>query len=494
MADGITGMIVVKPTSAETEQTIEYDEERQFFMNDWYHVTSDQQVAGLLSDPFVWVGNPDSILINGKAIWFECQQGGQFFNNTAFCLDTCSNTSSLLETIHVEEGKKYRLRIVNSGSLVAMNVAIKDHNLTIVEADGTPTSPVEVSSLDITPGQRYSVILNADQEPMSYWMQVTVRYRDMPNVTGLAILHYHESGEIEVPPLDELPQNVAWNDTEYGRNVDRMLRTLDKSAYPESIALDAEVVKRLILVSTQAKAYNTSEIVWAINNVSSTAMSLPEPLIMTSVVTAKELGWPSPIEGTVDVPEAPPLTWNYSDTVFEENGPGVTAGSREPLVLRLTKGEVVEFIMQNTRALNNVSEVHPWHIHGHSFWIVGQGNGTFDPNTDIANFNLNDPLLRDTADMFPLGWTAMRFYADNPGVWLFHCHIAAHAVLGMGLVIITQPDEVSLPPPGAMACANSSLQEAALRSSSAVAPQHNMIGALFAIASFLFVTLESFVF
>ncbi|RVW69997.1 L-ascorbate oxidase [Vitis vinifera] len=53
---------------------------------------------------------------------------------------------------------------------------------------------------------------------------------------------------------------------------------------------------------------------------------------------------------------------------------------------------------------------------------------------DAKTFNLKNPPLRNTAVTFPFAWTALRFVADNPGVWAFHCHIEPHSHMGMGVV------------------------------------------------------------
>jgi FtsP/CotA-like multicopper oxidase with cupredoxin domain len=69
----------------------------------------------------------------------------------------------------------------------------------------------------------------------------------------------------------------------------------------------------------------------------------------------------------------------------------------------------------------------------HDFWVLGYGDGKFDPETDAGKFNLRDPVIKNTVPLHPMGWTALRFRADNPGVWLFHCHIEAHVYMGMGV-------------------------------------------------------------
>lgn len=41
---------------------------------------------------------------------------------------------------------------------------------------------------------------------------------------------------------------------------------------------------------------------------------------------------------------------------------------------------------------------------------------------------------KDTVTVPDGGYTIIRFVADNPGYWLFHCHIEFHAEIGMALV------------------------------------------------------------
>ena len=33
------------------------------------------------------------------------------------------------------------------------------------------------------------------------------------------------------------------------------------------------------------------------------------------------------------------------------------------------------------------------------------------------------------------GYTIIRFLADNPGTWMFHCHLDFHSEVGMALLI-----------------------------------------------------------
>jgi iron transport multicopper oxidase len=83
----------------------------------------------------------------------------------------------------------------------------------------------------------------------------------------------------------------------------------------------------------------------------------------------------------------------------------------------LEKGQVVDIILNN-----NDPGKHPFHLHGHNFQLIAR-------SSDDEGFYANNvtfpqvPMRRDTVLVRPNGNIVMRFRADNPGVWLFHCHI-----------------------------------------------------------------------
>ena len=73
---------------------------------------------------------------------------------------------------------------------------------------------------------------------------------------------------------------------------------------------------------------------------------------------------------------------------------------------------------------NDTAWPHAMHLHGHHFWIL-MDNSTADA----------PPGKRDTW-LMPAGSRArLVFLADNPGLWLFHCHMLEHAASGMGMVL-----------------------------------------------------------
>jgi iron transport multicopper oxidase len=51
-------------------------------------------------------------------------------------------------------------------------------------------------------------------------------------------------------------------------------------------------------------------------------------------------------------------------------------------------------------------------------------------------------MRRDTFVLYPTGYIVLRFQANNPGVWLFHCHIEWHVDQGLIATLIESPLEL----------------------------------------------------
>lgn len=88
---------------------------------------------------------------------------------------------------------------------------------------------------------------------------------------------------------------------------------------------------------------------------------------------------------------------------------------------------------------------HPMHLHGHDFVLLAQERRPFSPE-DLHNgtFKYDNPPRRDVALLPRNGYVAIGFKADNPGLWILHCHIAWHASSGLGLQIKENTAEINL--------------------------------------------------
>jgi FtsP/CotA-like multicopper oxidase with cupredoxin domain len=76
------------------------------------------------------------------------------------------------------------------------------------------------------------------------------------------------------------------------------------------------------------------------------------------------------------------------------------------------------------RVWNDTRWRHAMHLHGQHFWVNSKEFG-----------EQNRQVLRDTYLMQPSEKVDLVFIADNPGLWLFHCHMLEHHASGMGGVI-----------------------------------------------------------
>lgn len=60
-----------------------------------------------------------------------------------------------LEIFQVEQGRRYRFRLVHGGHQVcSVKMSVEGHNLTVIASDGAPVTPTEVQSMIISNGER----------------------------------------------------------------------------------------------------------------------------------------------------------------------------------------------------------------------------------------------------------------------------------------------------------------------------------------------------
>lgn len=308
---------------------------------------------------------------------------------------------------------------------------IQNHKMVVVEADGNYVQPFEVKDIDIYSGDSYSVLFTTNQDPSkNYWISVGVRGREPKTPQALSILNYQPTSASMLPSSPP-PITPKWNDYNHSKSFSNKIFALMGSPQPPKT-----YQRRIILLNTQNTINGFTK--WAINNISLTLPTTPYiGSIKFSLKTAFDQK--SPPENFPDV----------YDVMKPPVNPNSTTGSG---VYMLDLNTTVDVILQNANALSaNVSEIHPWHLHGHDFWVLGYGEGKFS-NKDEKKFNLKNPPLRNTAIIFPYGWTALRFVADNPGVWAFHCHIEPHLHMGMGVVFAEGVQHVHGIPNEALAC------------------------------------------
>ncbi|KAF7129096.1 hypothetical protein RHSIM_Rhsim10G0157300 [Rhododendron simsii] len=405
---GLNGMICVSLPPGESEPYT-YDHDRSIILTDWYHKSTYELATGLSSLDFDWVGEPQSLLIHGK---------GRFCSGLKSDLCDAINSECSPYVITVVPRKTYRLRIGSLTSLAALSFEIEGHNMTVVEADGHNVEPFVVKNLFIYSGETYSVLIKADQAPTrNYWAVSKVVSRKSTTPNGLAIFNYYPNHPRRSPPTVP-PIGPAWDDV-----VPRLAQGEAMKARQGYILPPPQTSDRVIvMLNTQNKINGYTR--WSVNNVS---YNLPHtPYLIAVKDRMNHVFDQTPPPDGYD-------SQNYDIFSKAENSNATASSS----IYKLQFNSTVDIILQNANTMNidNNSETHPWHLHGHDFWVLGYGKGKFDINSDPKKYyNLVNPIMKNTVSVQPYGWTALRFVADNPGVWAFHCHIEAHFYLGMGVV------------------------------------------------------------
>jgi len=126
------------------------------------------------------------------------------------------------------------------------------------------------------------------------------------------------------------------------------------------------------------------------------------------------------------------------------------------------KNQVIDVVFQLTAAFDGTCHPHPFHLHGHNFWEYAHGPGSYDNGMNPNRTRLTNNIKRDTTMVYPTqwayfdtpldpahftqgcGWKKIRFVADNPGIWLIHCHILPHMSMGMVVVLVEDIEHLKM--------------------------------------------------
>ncbi|KAI6692314.1 hypothetical protein NL676_020024 [Syzygium grande] len=416
----VYGAIVIMPKQGTPFPFPQPDREQTILFGEWWN--SDVEEVEKQGNQMGLPPNmSDAHTINGKpGPLFPCSEKHTF-------------------AMEVELGKTYLLRIINAALNDELFFAIAGHSMTVVEVDAVYTKPFTTEAILITPGQTTTVLVHANRLPGRYFM-ATRPFIDVPipvdNKTATAILQYKGIPNTVMPALPQLP---APNDTAFALSYNRKLRSLNSPRFPANVPL--KVDRKLFYTIGLGKGscptcINGTRLLASLNNIS---------FVMPKVGLLQAHYFNTKGVFTTDFPDKPPTPFNYTGAPLTAN----LKTSRGTRVSKIAFNSTVELVLQDTNLLT--VESHPFHLHGYNFFVVGTGVGNFDPAKDPAKYNLADPVERNTVGVPTGGWTAIRFRADNPGVWFMHCHLELHTGWGLKTAFVVEdgpgPDQAVLPPP-----------------------------------------------
>jgi FtsP/CotA-like multicopper oxidase with cupredoxin domain len=401
-SDGLVGPLVIHARGGEKGQKVPYGQDRVVMLSDHYY-----DFAADLLVRYLAPGNeneepvPPSSLINGRNVR----------NCSGLPMRNCSSTGLAHALFDVSSTASTRLRVINVGAFAEFSLQIDEHEFQVTEVDGTDVLPQSIHRLNINPAQRYSIIVTppTDSNKGLYWIRARMithcfAYEEpelQEEVWG--IMHYPS---LSLPSPGELtPQTHDWSET-----IEIECRDLNTTSLVPSIPIPAPGTADHTLslrVSFQIRDHKLSR--GYLNN-TSFHTNTTHPILATLL----------------------------SDPTQTQHV-GINTALFNPdtqLVFQNPHISVIDIIIQNFD-----DGVHPFHLHGYKFWVLGGGHG-YVPENIAEGFDMQNPLRRDTASVEGYGWLWVRFVADNPGVWAFHCHVGWHQEAGLGMVFATRVGEI----------------------------------------------------
>ncbi|KAM0343962.1 hypothetical protein ACHAPU_008020 [Fusarium lateritium] len=362
--DGVYGGLIIRgPASAN------YDEDvGTIMLSDWSHKTVNQLLPQVQREgPAVM----DNVLINGTNVYRkegEKDQAGKRFK------------------LDFEEGKTYRLRLINTGIDTLYKFSIDHHTLKVIAVDFVSIVPYEADHVNLAIGERMDILVTANQasKASSFWLRAIPQLDCTKNANpqnALGIVSY--SSNSSTPTT----KGRKYEDHCQDEPFESIVPVLPHNVGPP----DMEIVQNA------NRSWNSDGIIkWSLN----------------STTMIAEWGHPSLLK----------LGTNVSFT--DSNA-----------VIRVPKKNAWVYLAIETEL--DIS--HPIHLHGFDYHILAQGNGPYGPNVTLKTDN---PPRRDTALLPAKGHLVIAFLTDNPGVWLMHCHIGWHAAEGFSLQFVVREDEI----------------------------------------------------
>ncbi|EWG47525.1 hypothetical protein FVEG_07601 [Fusarium verticillioides 7600] len=371
----------------------------------WYHSHTESQYPDGLRGPLIihdqkspFKGKYDEELVMTISDWYHDQMQTlipEFMrkgNPTG--AEPVPQAALMNETqdlkVPVQTGKTYFLRLANIGAFAGQYFWIEGHNMTIVEVDGAYTKPAPANMVYLSAGQRCSVLVTTKKDSSTNFPIVASMDTDL---------------------FDVLPDDLNWNVTGW------LVYDEEKPLPNPSVVYDFDPYDDMDLVPYDEMA------------------RLPEPsrsieldVIMDNLRDGANYAFFNNI--TYRAPKVPTL-YTALTSGKQATNPQIYGTYTHSFVLE--RDEIVQLVINN-----HDDGRHPFHLHGHHFQVLYRSDddaGDFDGSVEFAE----TPMRRDTVVVNGNGNAVLRFKADNPGVWLFHCHIEWHVTSGLIATFVEDP-------------------------------------------------------
>lgn len=412
LPDGLYGALVVTDSVRELEAlaahnvTYEEDSPSWIFQVADYYATEVRYLEYAFLQPGTFANDPvpDAIIVNNAF-------------SEGFVVNVQNRSS------------KVRLRLINAAAYSPFVFSIDGLPLLLIELDGSPVEPKWMASIKLFTAQRASVIIDWSQlnsslmGKSSLWMRFELLPYIYPSYTrgqpnyGMVGSTTKEFLNFNWKAIINLSPGTALRKPDYGQppiltaavaEDVNLLTVQPLYSYPVPVA------DHRIEMITQFYLDDDNVVRGYINE--ETFGSNPD---YTPFAPAKPL-----LFSLLDAGDNPYTVRSYYNSSLKQTV--LKGDGAHPFVVPY--GAVVDVYIDG-----KCCGAHPFHLHGHHFWILA---------TDEVPHPKTRPLIRDVVTVPFGGWALVRFVADNPGMWLFHCHLHWHASIGLNALIIEAPNEL----------------------------------------------------
>ena len=405
-----------------------------------------------------------------------------------------------LSVFTVTKGKSYRFRLIGAQGLYAYKFSIDGHRLTVVATDGYWIKPKKnVDYIIIHTGERYDFILNANQQTKNYWMRAETLeinhkgkgppYKSLGHVAE-SILQYVEPGQspIEIPSTEyeaikASSPSIQCNSSHQCNAVNCPFQDFHWQYYTLCTNVHQLELLEETPLNEMPEAYPSSNCFNCQHFINFNFEGDSE----TSSVNGRNF----------ILPPSPPQTQNddfkkqANICDLDTNCNPSNLACMCTHMIEIPHNKTVQFVLTALGAYDNA---HPIHLHGHTFHVVEVGYPEYDfaktgfiakktaqecnKDFEVSIHNnqiqcddtctcpitngckttrctkprwrdnqspplcINRHTVRKDTVMVPAGgYVVINFKSDNPGHWFLHCHIEAHQLEGMALIVNEAPAE-----------------------------------------------------
>ncbi|KAJ1727898.1 ferroxidase fet3 [Coemansia biformis] len=298
---------------------------------------------------------------------------------------TCINR----HRINFSPGKTYRIRLLNIGASFDFHFSIEGHHVRLIEVDGVMVKERGMHGVGVAVGQRASILVTARNTTNWNYMFHADMFTDLLQMPQYNPLNFTGTVEYSPTALTAREPCATW----------LTVPDLDLEPLDGEPMLEAD---RQITLNAYSGVFSDQTFRHSFNNY--TYVTPRVPTLLTALSVGKDAN--------------KSLVYGHQTNAY---------------VLRHM--EVVEVTINNHDYYS-----HPFHIHGHVFQIIEVGSIRSQDRT--SKMAQDTPVKRDTVVVHGGQYAVIRFRADNPGVWLLHCHIDFHIMLGLQMTFIEAPDKI----------------------------------------------------